>query len=232
MKALVLSSGGVDSTTCLAMAIDSLGHENVSALSIWYGQKHKKELDSAKAIADYYKVPHYELDLTQVMSYSNSSLLSSSSESIDHRSYGEQIADSGSVSTYVPFRNGLILSIAASMALSLYPNDEVAIYIGAHADDAAGNAYPDCRPDFNHHMNEAIYIGSYNKVHLVAPLNTMNKTEVVQEGLRLQVPYHLTWSCYEGGHEPCHTCGTCRDREQAFLANGVEDPLLHGASSN
>ena len=232
MKALVLSSGGVDSTTCLAMAIDSLGHKNVSALSIWYGQKHKKELDSAKAIADYYKVPHYELDLTQVMSYSNSSLLSSSSESIDHRSYGEQIAESGSVSTYVPFRNGLILSMAASMALSLYPDDEVAIYIGAHADDATGNAYPDCRPDFNHHMNEAIYIGSYNKVHLVAPLNTMNKTEVVQEGLRLQVPYHLTWSCYEGGHEPCHTCGTCRDREQAFLANGVEDPLLHGASSN
>ena len=232
MKALVLSSGGVDSTTCLAMAIDSLGHENVSALSIRYGQKHKKELDSAKAIADYYKVPHYELDLTQVMSYSNSSLLSSSSESIDHRSYGEQIAESGSVSTYVPFRNGLILSMAASMALSLYPDDEVAIYIGAHADDTAGNAYPDCRPDFNHHMNEAIYIGSYNKVHLVAPLNTMNKTEVVQEGLRLQVPYHLTWSCYEGGHEPCHTCGTCRDREQAFLDNGVEDPLLHGASSN
>ena len=232
MKALVLSSGGVDSTTCLAMAIDSLGHENVSTLSIWYGQKHKKELDSAKAIADYYKVPHYELDLTQVMSYSNSSLLSSSSKSIDHRSYGEQIAESGSVSTYVPFRNGLILSMAASMALSLYPDDEVAIYIGAHADDATGNAYPDCRPDFNHHMNEAIYIGSYNKVHLVAPLNTMNKTEVVQEGLRLQVPYHLTWSCYEGGHEPCHTCGTCRDREQAFLANGVEDPLLHGASSN
>lgn len=232
MKALVLSSGGVDSTTCLAMAIDSLGHENVSALSIWYGQKHKKELDCAKAIADYYKVPHYELDLTQVMSYSNSSLLSSSSESIDHRSYGEQIAESGSVSTYVPFRNGLILSMAASMALSLYPDDEVVIYIGAHADDAAGNAYPDCRPDFNHHMNEAIYIGSYNKVHLVAPLNTMNKTEVVQEGLRLQVPYHLTWSCYEGGHEPCHTCGTCRDREQAFLANGVEDPLLHGASSH
>lgn len=232
MKALVLSSGGVDSTTCLAMAIDSLGHENVSALSIWYGQKHKKELDCAKAIADYYKVPHYELDLTQVMSYSNSSLLSSSSESIDHRSYGEQIAESGSVSTYVPFRNGLILSMAASMALSLYPDDEVAIYIGAHADDAAGNAYPDCRPDFNHHMNEAIYIGSYNKVRLVAPLNTMNKTEVVQEGLRLHVPYHLTWSCYEGGHEPCHTCGTCRDREQAFLDNGVEDPLLHGLSSN
>ena len=232
MKALVLSSGGVDSTTCLAMAIDSLGHENVSALSIWYGQKHKKELDCAKALADYYKVPHYKLDLTQVMSYSNSSLLSSSSESIDHRSYGEQIAESGSVSTYVPFRNGLILSMAASMALSLYPDDEVAIYIGAHADDAAGNAYPDCRPDFNHHMNEAIYIGSYNKVRLVAPLNTMNKTEVVQEGLRLHVPYHLTWSCYEGGHEPCHTCGTCRDREQAFLANGVEDPLLHGASSN
>jgi len=68
MKALVLSSGGVDSTTCLAMAIDALGADNVSALSIWYGQKHKKELDSAKAIAHYYGVPHYELDVAQVMS--------------------------------------------------------------------------------------------------------------------------------------------------------------------
>ena len=121
MKALVLSSGGVDSTTCLAMASDVLGTDNVSALSIWYGQKHKKELDSAKAIAQYYGVSHYELDLTQVMSYSNSSLLSSSTESIDHRTYGEQIAQTGSVSTYVPFRNGLILSMAASLALSLYP---------------------------------------------------------------------------------------------------------------
>ena len=226
MKALVLSSGGVDSTTCLAMAIDSVGADNVSALSIWYGQKHKKELHCAKAIADYYKVPHYELDLTQVMSYSNSSLLSSSTESIDHRTYGEQIAETGAVSTYVPFRNGLILSMAASLALSLYPNEDVAIYIGAHADDAAGNAYPDCRPDFNHHMHEAIYIGSYNKVRLYAPLNAMNKSQVVREGLRLGVPYHLTWSCYEGGATPCHTCGTCRDREQAFLDNGITDPLL------
>lgn len=228
MKALVLSSGGVDSTTCLAMAIDSVGADNVSALSIWYGQKHKKELHCAKAIADYYKVPHYELDLTQVMSYSNSSLLSSSTESIDHRTYGEQIAETGAVSTYVPFRNGLILSMAASLALSLYPNEDVAIYIGAHADDAAGNAYPDCRPDFNHHMHEAIYIGSYNKVRLYAPLNDMNKSQVVREGLRLGVPYHLTWSCYEGGATPCHTCGTCRDREQAFLDNGITDPLLIG----
>lgn len=228
MKALVLSSGGVDSTTCLAMSIDSVGADNVSALSIWYGQKHKKELHCAKAIADYYHVPHYELDLTQVMSYSNSSLLSSSTESIDHRTYGEQIAETGAVSTYVPFRNGLILSMAASLALSLYPNEDVAIYIGAHADDAAGNAYPDCRPDFNHHMHEAIYIGSYNKVRLYAPLNDMNKSQVVREGLRLGVPYHLTWSCYEGGATPCHTCGTCRDREQAFLDNGITDPLLIG----
>ena len=226
MKALVLSSGGVDSTTCLAMAIDTVGADNVSALSIWYGQKHKKELHCAKAIADYYHVPHYELDLTQVMSYSNSSLLSSSTKSIDHRTYGEQITETGTVSTYVPFRNGLILSMAASLALSLYPNEDVAIYIGAHADDAAGNAYPDCRPDFNHHMHEAIYIGSYNKVRLYAPLNAMNKSQVVREGLRLRVPYHLTWSCYEGGATPCHTCGTCRDREQAFLDNGITDPLL------
>ena len=80
-------------------------------------------------------------------------------------------------------------------------------------------------------MHEAIYIGSYNKVRLYAPLNDMNKSQVVREGLRLGVPYHLTWSCYEGGATPCHTCGTCRDREQAFLDNGISDPLLIGTNN-
>lgn len=228
MKAIVLSSGGVDSTTCLAMAIDELGRENVAALSIWYGQKHKKELDCAKAIAKHYNVPHYEIDLTQVMAYSNSSLLQNSTDAIDHRSYKEQIdsLESDMVSTYVPFRNGLILSIAASMALSIFPDEDVRIYIGAHADDAAGNAYADCRPDFNDHMNQAIHIGTYERVSLYAPLNFMNKAEVVKTGLALQVPYELTWSCYEGGETPCHTCGTCIDREKAFELNGTIDPLL------
>lgn len=228
MKAIVLLSGGVDSTTCLGIAINELGVEHVSAVSIFYGQKHAKELSCARQIANHYRIPHYEVDLSAVMAYSNSSLLSNSTEAIDHRSYDEQIKNTsnGMVSTYVPFRNGLMLSIAASMALSLYPDDEVRIYIGAHADDAAGNAYADCRPDFNHHMNKAISIGTYEKITLYAPLNFMNKSKVVSEGLRLHVPYELTWSCYEGDTAPCGTCGTCIDRIKAFEDNHMIDPLL------
>lgn len=94
-KAIILSSGGVDSTTCLSVAVNALGAENVSTASIFYGQKHKKELDAARAVAAYYHVPHYEFDLAQIMQYSNCSLLSHSTESIVHKSYGEQIAEKG-----------------------------------------------------------------------------------------------------------------------------------------
>lgn len=94
-KAIILSSGGVDSTTCLSVAVNALGAENVSTASIFYGQKHKRELDAARAVAAYYHVPHYEFDLAQIMQYSNCSLLSHSTESIVHKSYGEQIAERG-----------------------------------------------------------------------------------------------------------------------------------------
>ena len=127
------------------------------------------------------------------------------------------------VSTYVPFRNGLFLSTAASIALS--KNCDV-IYYGAHADDAAGNAYPDCSEVFNNAMNQAIYEGSGKKLHIEAPLVTWNKAAVVKKGLELKVPYELTWSCYEGGEKPCMQCGTCIDRMKAFELNGVKDPIL------
>ena len=142
-KAIILSSGGVDSTTCLSVAVNALGAENVSTASIFYGQKHKKELDAARAVAAYYHVPHYEFDLAQIMQYSNCSLLSHSTESIVHKSYGEQIAEKGEgkVSTYVPFRNGLMISVAASLAAGIYEEEETDIYVGAHGDDAAGEAF-------------------------------------------------------------------------------------------
>ena len=131
-KAIILSSGGVDSTTCLSVAVNALGAENVSTASIFYGQKHKKELDAARAVAAYYHVPHYEFDLAQIMQYSNCSLLSHSTESIVHKSYGEQIAEKGAgkVSTYVPFRNGLMISVAASLAAGIYEEEETDIYVG------------------------------------------------------------------------------------------------------
>jgi 7-cyano-7-deazaguanine synthase len=229
-RALVLSSGGVDSTTCVSIAVTRLGKENVTTVSVYYGQKHSKELECAKKIAEYYGVEHKVIDLskTGIMDSSNCPLLQHSTEEIKHESYADQIAHDGEgmVRTYVPFRNGLLLASVAALAMSIYPNDEVDIYLGAHADDAAGNAYADCSEEFTSAMNTAISIGTYNKVHLEAPLVNFNKAAVVKWGLSLGTPYELTWSCYEGGDKPCGTCGTCIDRAAAFKANGVEDPAL------
>lgn len=226
MKILVLSSGGVDSTTCLAMAVDEVGAENVLALSIYYGQKHDREIEAAKAVADYYGVKRMELDLQTIFAGSNCSLLKQSSADIPKESYAQQMAETEGdtpVSTYVPFRNGLFLSTAASIALS---HGCEKIMYGAHADDAAGAAYPDCSLEFVESMNQAIYLGSGNQLRLEAPFVSATKAQVVKMGLKLNVPYHLTWSCYEGGKTPCMKCGTCIDRIAAFEANGVTDPLL------
>lgn len=221
-KALVLFSGGVDSTTALAMAIEKYGSDNVAALSVSYGQKHSKEIEAAEKIAKYYKVRRIEIDLSPMFKYSDCSLLSQNADSeIPKMSYAEQLSRTNGepVSTYVPFRNGLFLASAASIALSL--GAEV-IYYGAHSDDAAGNAYPDCSSVFNNAMNTAVYEGSGRKLRIEAPFVELNKKEVVAEGARLGVPYELTWSCYEGGDEPCGVCGTCRDRREAFAANGLD----------
>ncbi len=225
MKALVLFSGGVDSTTCLALAVEKYGSENVIALSISYGQKHEREIESAEGIAKHYNVKLLYINLAKLFMHSDSSLLSHSDKEIPHENYAAQIEKNhgGMVSTYVPFRNGLFLSTAASIAISF--GCEV-IYYGAHGDDAAGNAYPDCSDVFNEAMNKAIYEGSGKTVHIEAPFVNMTKAEVVKEGLRLGAPYEYSWSCYEGNEKPCCECGTCIDRMNAFKANGVKDPLL------
>lgn len=227
-KAVVLSSGGVDSTTCLGIAVEELGSENVTTVSITYGQKHLKEIECAKNVSKFYKVDHRELDLTDIFKDSNCALLVNSTEEIPEGSYASQInkKDNGMVNTYVPFRNGLMLAAAASLAVSLHPDDDVYIYIGAHADDAAGNAYADCSPEFTDAMNKAINLGTYGKVAIKAPLVNMTKADVVKKGLEIGVPYELTWSCYNGKDEPCGVCGTCIDRAKAFAANGVLDPIL------
>ena len=204
----------------------NIRRNDVLALTSYYGQKHAKELESARKVAAYYGVAHREVDLSQAFSLSDSSLLQGSHKKIAAESYADQLAEKGgegTVDTYVPFRNGLFLSFAAAIAVSV--GAEV-IYYGAHADDAAGRAYPDCTPEFETAMNTAIYEGSGRTCHLEAPLLSWNKAGVVKEGLRLGAPYELTWSCYEGGDKPCGVCGTCRDRAAAFAANGVADPAL------
>lgn len=225
MKVLVLSSGGIDSSTCLGLAVKEYGSENVVALSIYYGQKHDKEVRAADAVAEYYNVEHIKLDLSKMFEYSDCSLLAHSDKEIPKESYGEQIkkTEGKPVSTYVPFRNGLFIASAASIALSKGCSK---ILYGAHADDSAGNAYPDCSKAFNDAMNTAVYEGSGKLLTVEAPFVGMNKAGVVKKGLEIGVPYELTWSCYEGGDKPCGKCGTCIDREKAFEANGVKDPLL------
>ena len=219
MKALVLSSGGVDSTTLLAMACERFGAENVVAMSIYYGQKHSRELEAADKVARYYGVRHISSDLSEIFAASDCTLLKGRGD-IPHESYAEQLAQTNGspVSTYVPFRNGLFLSAAASAALS--EGCGVLMY-GAHADDAAGNAYPDCSEEFVNAMARAISLGTGGELTLEAPFVTLNKTEVVKRGKALGVPYEITWSCYEGGDEPCGKCATCLDRIRAFRANGI-----------
>jgi 7-cyano-7-deazaguanine synthase len=225
MKALVLFSGGLDSSTCLALAIEKYGKENVLALSISYGQKHSKEINAARAVAEYYGTELVSLDLAPIFEGSDCALLEGSNQAIPKGDYANQLvsSDGKPVSTYVPFRNGLFLSCAASVALSRGCG---VIYYGVHSDDAAGSAYPDCSSDFNNHMSKAISIGSAQQLKVVAPFVDRTKADVVAQGLRLGVPYELTWSCYEGNDKPCGCCGTCIDRAKAFAANGVKDPAL------
>lgn len=226
MRVMVLLSGGIDSTTCLALAVSRFGADNVYALNISYGQKHIRELQSAEQIAKYYNVKYTLLDLSSVFSQSNCSLLTHSDQKIIHKSYKEQLEEqggAGTVSTYVPFRNGLMLSTAASYAQSI---GATVIYYGAHADDAAGRAYPDCTPEFLDHMNQAIYEGTGRELKVEAPFINENKASIIKKGLELKVPYELTWSCYEGGIVPCGCCGTCIDRIKAFEINGTTDPLM------
>ena len=227
MKAVVLSSGGLDSATCLGIAVDKYGSDNVAAISVFYGQRHARELDCARNIARYYGVSHYEFDVAQVMKFSDSALLSNSKISVVKNTYAGQMKDTGTnkIDTYVPFRNGLMLSIAASFADSLY-KDDIELFIGVHKDDAIVSAYADCSDSFIEAMASAISIGTYGKIRLTAPFVRSNKTEIVRVGLDLHVPYHLTWSCYESGEKPCGKCATCIDRAKAFANNHTEDPIL------
>lgn len=226
-RAVVLLSGGLDSSTCLALAVKELGKENVIALNMFYGQKHDREIESAKKVAAYYGVPYFEMDMSCVMEYSECPLLKHSDKAIEHKSYDKQLEEGGMVETYVPFRNGLFLSAAAAFAIS--KNADVVMY-GCHADDAAGAAYPDCSVTFAEYMAKAIEEGTGGTVHLETPFVRVNKAAVVKTGLELGVPYELTWSCYEGGDKPCGECGTCIDRAKAFEANGVADPALREES--
>lgn len=217
-----MTSGGLDSATCVALAIEKYGEDNVSTLSVRYGQTLIKEVESARAISDHYNIPHLEIDLTDVFKGARCSLISDSMVEIEEKPYEEQNEEI--ITSYVPFRNGLFLSAAASLGLSRNGNQECVIVLGNHGSDFS---YADCSHEFVKKMNDAISEGTYGLVHFWSPLDGLNKAEVVKEGLRLMVPYELTWSCYEGGDKPCGKCASCQCRIDAFRQNGVDDPITY-----
>ncbi len=227
-KVVVLFSGGIDSTVCLAQAVKIYGNKNVIAVSFDYGQNNSKELIQSKEICDYYKVEHVVIDIKNIFEFSNSSLIKKSNRDIPHETYDVQykkLKENENVSTNVPFRNGVMLSICASFALS--KNAKV-IYYGIHHEEGiAHELYPDCSSEFDYAMDMAIYTGTGKKVSIVSPLVEMSKKEIIELGTKLKIPFNLTWTCYEDNEYACGKCTACIDRIKAFKENDLVDPIKY-----
>lgn len=230
-KAFVLLSGGIDSSTCLGFAVRDHGRANVTAISIDYGQRHLKEMEQAQKVAEYFSVAH---EIHPIVGIPKAGLTDHNAH-IPNVSYQEL---TGVSPTYVPFRNGQLISRIAGIAQHRVDalnkaipefKESAEIYFGAHAEDAAGDAYPDCRLDFVGAMAAAVYIGTYHAVRVRAPLIEMHKDDIVRVGIALGVPYHLTWSCYKGERLHCGICPTCRARKAGFEKAGVSDPTQYAA---
>ena len=213
-NSLIALSGGVDSTTLLYEYRDEIA----CAVGFDYGSKHNaRELAAAKAICHELGIPYLIIPLAFIGEYFRSDLLLSGGE-MQLGDYSEENMSS----TVVPFRNGIMLSVLAGLAES---RDLQQVLIANHFGDHA--IYPDCRESFVKPMGEAITAGTSNGVKLVAPYTKLTKAEIVARGTRLGVPYGKTYSCYQGGERHCGRCGTCRERHDAFVANGLEDPTLY-----
>ena len=218
-KALVLLSGGIDSTTCLAIAREQC--DVVCGLSFIYGQRHAKEVMAAKEICRVFEVPHVVLGIPNVFGGSDSSVLVAGA-AVPHLSY-EEMKQYRIPPTYVPQRNLIFLSLASALAIV---QDFRYVYLGIHQEDSEA-AYPDCTPEFFRAARTAVSLGSGEKVLLKAPLLMFSKVSVIRRATSLSVPLHLTWSCYEGGELHCGQCPTCISRIEAFKWAGIEDPTVY-----
>ncbi len=217
-KAVVLLSGGLDSATTLYVAVRK-GFK-AYALVVDYGQRHSRELKSALEVARFALVPFEKI--TIALPWKGSSLLD---EKMVLPRGGRHGKDS-IPSTYVPARNTIFLSFALSYAESLGCGD---IFIGANAVDYSG--YPDCRPAYLAAFNRMALLGTKRgargkSIEVHAPLLHLKKSEIISLGVKLGVPYHLTWSCYSGGKRVCGRCDSCVLRAKGFEEAGLEDPAL------
>jgi 7-cyano-7-deazaguanine synthase len=215
-KAVVLLSGGLDSATSAAQAIAD-GYEMI-ALSLFYGQRHDRELEAAKTIAQYLGIQeHFMLDVN--LSQWGGSSLTDRAIAVPTAGIEADVIPS----TYVPGRNTVFLSIALSLAEA---KGAEAIYLGINAVDYSG--YPDCRPEYLEAVQKLAALSSKaglegHAPQLVAPLVLDTKVDIVRRALALGVPIELTWSCYQGGELPCGVCDSCRIRDKALIEAGRSD---------
>lgn len=219
-KAVVILSGGLDSST-LAYYLANEGYDLI-CVSFNYGQKHIKELDSAKYIADSLNSPHHVIDLSFMREFlQNSSLVNQ-----DLNNPKEDYARENMLVTVVPNRNTMMLSLAWTIACA---NDASLLAFGPHKGD--NYVYADCREEYFEAMNHSLRLGTIDsrrdELNLSAPFIQMTKIDIVKIGDKLNVPFEKTWSCYDGLEVHCGTCGTCRQRKEAFITAGVNDPTVY-----
>jgi len=216
MRAVVLLSGGLDSSVLLYETRDSW--REAIALSVFYGQRHYREVNAAEKIAGALRVPFRRVNLDDLRPLLHGSALTDSSVPVPDGHYQEESMRA----TVVPARNLLLLSVAAAVAVA-EGAEEVAY--AAHAGDHA--VYPDCRPSFIEAVGLVLRLCDYRPVLLRTPFRDWRKQDIVRRGADLGVPFDLTWSCYRGGELHCGTCGTCVERREAFELAGVPDPTRY-----
>lgn len=213
-KTLVLMSGGLDSAVALAIAKANTC-EQVYTCSFSYGQKHKKELASAAQLSTHYGTKHKVFNLGTCLQQT-SGPEHNLAELQKHRHTLGMLPPS-----WKPARNIVFMAVAAGYA---WWADINLMVLGVHQEDYPG--YPDCREMYLRYMESAMTEGTAFPIDVWVPLLNMNKALIVQIGRKLNVPFKLTWSCYEGGEKPCRTCDACQRREAAFELNQMVDPLL------
>ena len=215
-KVIILVSGGMDSVCSLYDAVEE--YNVVLGISFNYGSKHNnKEIPFAKYHCQKLGVSHITIDLDFMNKYFDSTLLKSGGEIPDGH-----YQDTNMKQTVVPFRNGIMLSIAAGMAES---REVSGVVIAAHSGDHA--IYPDCREDFLESISNTIRLGTYVDVEVIRPFVSMSKDEIAKRGHQLGVDFSKTWSCYKGMKIHCGKCGTCVERKEAFQLAGLKDPTIY-----
>jgi 7-cyano-7-deazaguanine synthase len=210
-KSLIILSGGMDSVTLLYDKKDEIA----VAVTFDYGSNHnKREEEFAKYHCNELGIEHIIIPLTFIHDYFKSSLLEGASAIPDGHYEDETMK-----STVVPFRNGIMLSVACGLAES---RELEKVLIANHFGDHA--IYPDCRKGFIDAMSEAMKCGTYKGITIDAPYTTITKTDIAKIGKSLSIDYSKTYSCYKGGEKHCGKCGTCVERKEALRDAGIEDP--------